>query len=545
MTADHARGGASAAVGRDVEVVDAVVIGAGPNGLVAANLLADEGWDVLVLEAAAEPGGAVRTAEITAPGFRSDLCSAFYPLGVSSPVLAELGLERFGLRWRHAPEVLAHVLPDDRCVVLSRDVDRTAESVAAFHPADGDAWRAEFARWQRLRDPLLEAITRPFPPVRAAGRLVRSVDAGDLLRTARSLVLSARRFGVERFAGRGARDLIAGNAMHTDLGPDHAAGGVFGWLLSMLGQDVGFPVPEGGAGSLTDALVGRLTVQGGRIACGRPVTDVLVAGGRAMGVRDAEGGLVRARRAVLADVPAPTLYRDLVGVEHLPGRFTRDLDRFAWDDATIKVDWALSGEVPWTSPAAGSAGTVHVGADINGLADISTDLACGRIPDQPFLLMGQMTTADPSRSPAGTESVWAYTHVPRGLRWSADRLRRRADRIEQVVERHAPGFRDRVVGRSVAGPRELQEHNPSLVDGAINAGTAGIHQQLVFRPVPGLGRADTPVDRLYLASASAHPGGAVHGAPGANAARAALARAGWTGPAYHAAVDALHRVLYG
>jgi phytoene dehydrogenase-like protein len=158
--------------------------------------------------------------------------------------------------------------------------------------------------------------------------------------------------------------------------------------------------------------------------------------------------------------------------------------------------------------------------------------------------MGQMTTADPSRSPAGTESVWAYTHVPRGQQWTADRLRRRADRIEQVVERHAPGFTSRVLARAIAGPAELEEHNPSLVDGAINAGTAAIHQQLVFRPVPGLGRADTPVDGLFLAGASAHPGGAVHGAPGANAARAALARAGWAGPAYRGVIRAAHRVLY-
>ncbi|MFL6127028.1 phytoene desaturase family protein [Actinophytocola sp.] len=527
----------------DSETVDAVVIGSGPNGLVAANVLADAGWEVLVLEAQDQPGGAVRTAQITAPGFRNDLCSAFSPLGAASPVLADLALAEHGLRWRHAPAVLAHVLPDDRHVLLSRDLDRTAESVSTFAPGDGAAWRTEYARWQRVRDSLLASITRPFPPLRGAAGLTRALGP-DLLRLARMVTLTARRLGTERFAGQGARLLLAGNAMHTDLGPDNAGSGIFGWLLTMLGQDVGYPVPEGGAGCLTDALVRRLSSRGGRLTCGRRVVDVLVANGKAVGVRDSGGELVRARRAVLADVPAPTLYQDLVGADHLPARFLSDLESFTWDNATIKVDWALSGPVPWTAAEVGTAGTVHLGADLDGLAGANNDLACGRLPRDPFLLLGQMTTADPSRSPAGTESVWAYTHVPRGQTWTADRLRRRADRIEQTIERNAPGFRDRIIARAISGPAELQEHNESLVEGAINAGTSAIHQQLFFRPVPGLGRADTPVDRLFLASASAHPGGGVHGAPGANAARAALARDGVAGPAYHAVISAAHRLLY-
>jgi len=525
-----------------IEDVDAVVVGAGHNGLVAANMLADAGWRVLVCEATDAPGGAVASAEITAPGFVSDLCSAFYPLAAASPALLDLGLEDYGLRWRHAPSVLAHVFPDGRHVTLSRDLDATAASLDTFAPGDGAAWRREFELWQRVRDDVLALILRPFPPVRAGARLARTLGAGELLTLTRMLTLPARVLGAERFAGDGARALLAGTAMHTDLGPDQSGGAVFGWFLTMLGQEIGFPVPEGGAGNLAAALVRRLSDRGGRVDVGRPVTSVLVAGGQAVGVRDASGQPVRARRAVLADVPAPVLYRDLVGETHLPARLRAALADFGWDDATIKVDWALSGPIPWAADL-GRPGTVHLGVDVNGMAGAAHDLACGRVPANPFLLLGQMTTADPSRSPAGTESVWAYTHVPRGQEWPPDRLRRHADRIEQVVEDQAPGFRSLVVGRAIAGPAELAEHNPSLVEGAINAGTAAIHQQLVFRPVPGLGRADTVVDRLYLAGASAHPGGGVHGAAGANAARAALARNGFLGAGYGALMRAAHRLL--
>jgi len=525
---------------------DAVVVGAGHNGLVAANLLADAGWRVLVLEAAAEAGGAVSTAEVTAPGYRSDLCSAFYPVGAASPVLRELDLAGYGLRWRHAPLVLAHVLPDDRCAVLSRDVEETAASLDAFGAGDGDAWRAEVATWVNVRADLIESLLRPFPPVRPAARLLRRLGTAEALRFARFGLLSSRRYGEERFAGEGGRLLLAGNALHTDLAPESAGGAVFGWLLSMLGQDVGFPVPEGGAGRLVDALAARLAARGGELVCGTQVTEVTVAGGRAVGVRTAGGVRVAAARAVLADVVAPRLYLDLVGAEHLPGRMVADLRRFHWDAATVKVDWALSAPLPWTAEPARRAGTVHLGVDLDGLTEFAAALATRRDPPNPFLLLGQMTTADPSRSPAGTESVWAYTHVPHRRGRTGESVQAVVDRMEGVIERHAPGFRDLVVGRYVQGPGDLERRNPSTVDGAINAGTAALHQELVLRPVPGLGRADTPVDRLYLAGASAHPGGGVHGACGANAARAALARdrAG-TGRLYAAGVRLAHRAVYG
>ncbi|NIJ12065.1 phytoene dehydrogenase-like protein [Saccharomonospora amisosensis] len=527
-----------------MDTVDAVVIGAGPNGLVAANLLADAGWEVLVLEATDQPGGAVRTAELTEPGFAHDEFSAFYPLAAASPILTALGLTAYGLRWRHAPAVLAHVLPDDRCAVLHRRVEDTMASLSAFHAGDGEAWHAQFAAWSRMREPLLSALFTPFPPVRSGLRLARTLGAAQGLRFARMLTMPSAAAAEETYGGDGARLLLAGNALHADLGPEQAGGAVFGWLLCMLGQDVGFPVPHGGAGMLTRALVRRLTALGGRLECEREVTGVLTARGRAVGVIDVSGTRVRASRAVLADVPAPVLYRRLVGPDRLPARLLADLERFHWDAATVKIDWALSGPIPWRNPEAAAAGTVHLDNDLAGLTRYSADLATGTVPDHPMLILGQPCRADPSRAPRGGEVAWAYTRVPRAAALDGDRLRRFADHVQGIVERHAPGFSGRVLGRHVAGPAQLRRANPNLVGGAINGGTAAIHQQLLFRPVPGLGRADTPIDRLYLASASAHPGGAVHGGPGANAARAALVRAGLGGRLYRGVVAALQEAVH-
>lgn len=513
---------------------EAVIIGSGPNGLVGANVLADAGWRVVVLEALHRPGGAVRSSELIESGYVNDHCSAFYPLAAASPAIRALGLHRYGLRWLHAPSVLAHPTTADPGPELSRDIDVTAASLDDEHPGDGDAWRRLHARWTGLEPALLAALFSPFPPLRGALGLLRRLRPHDLAAFARFSLLPVRRLGEEEFDGVYGPRLLTGAALHTDLAPEMNLSGFMGWLLCALGQSHGYPVPAGGASALTDALVARLREHGGEVVCDTPVARVLVRSCRAAGVELADGTLVHADRAVLADVNAPLLYRRLVAAGDLPARLLEDLDRFDWDHATFKVDWTLDGPIPWRSAPARRAGTVHVAEGVDELTVTASELARGLVPTDPFLLVGQQSMTDPSRAPAGKDTGWAYTHVPRRTRgdaagvldgdWSASDVERFASRIEDRIEALAPGFRDLIRGRHVMAPADLEADNPNLDTGSINGGTAALHQQLVFRPVPGLGRPSTPIAGLFLASGSAHPGGGVHGAAGANAARAALSQ---------------------
>jgi phytoene dehydrogenase-like protein len=523
---------------------DAVVIGGGHHGLVAAAVLADAGWDVCVLESAGVVGGAIRSAQLY-PGFTADLFSAFYPLAAASPVLRALELEGHGLRWSHAPNVLAHPPRPDGApaAVLHRDRERTAAGLAQHDPRDGEAWLRLCSQWDAVGNAVLRTLFTAFPPVRGPVQLLRRIGSAEALRLARFLALPVGRMGEELFASEAARLLLAGNAVHADAPPDATVSGVFGWLLAMLGQQYGFPAPVGGSGELAVALGRRATTAGADLRTGEHVERIEVSGGRAVAVHTASGLSVRVRRAVVADVAAPTLYRDLLLPEVLPPRLHADLARFVWDTPVVKVNWALDGRIPWRASDVAGAGTVHVGADMRGLVRWSADIESGTVPASPFLLVGQMSTADPSRSPDGTESAWAYTHLPRGVAHD-EAAAELAGRVDAVLEQFAPGFGARVLDRSVQLPGDLQAADPNLVHGAVNGGTAQLFQQLVFRPVPGLGRSETVVGGLYLGSASAHPGGGVHGVCGWLAARAALADHGSFGALRRRMTSAALELLY-
>jgi len=513
----------------------AVVIGAGPNGLVAANLLADAGWDVVVHEAQSHVGGGVWSDDSVEPGYIHDTFSAFYPLAAASHVIQGLGLEKYGLVWQHAPAVLGNPLPDGSWALLHRDAERTAAGLDAAHPGDGDAWRKLVSDWRIIGPDVIESLLSPFPPVRGGVKTLLKLPRVGGLDYVRTLLEPAATMGAKRFAGEGARLLLAGNASHADIPMSASGSGLLGLLLAMMGQTVGFPLPEGGAGNFSRALAARFTDRGGEIRLDSRVTSISLARGRATGVVTEEGEKVPAR-AVVADVAATALYGQLIDWSDLPARTKSGMRRFEQDPGTIKVDWALTGPIPWSNPPEVAPGTVHFADSVDQLSQSQDAITHHSIPAEPFLLTGQMTSADPTRSPAGTESLWAYTHVPQEVHrddgpdgltgvWDHDETERMADRMQARIVRHAPDFESRIKARRVLGPYAMQSMNENLVKGALGGGTSGLHQQLIFRPVPGLGRAGTPFRGVFLGSASAHPGGGVHGACGSNAARAVIAAA--------------------
>jgi phytoene dehydrogenase-like protein len=499
---------------------DAVVVGAGPNGLAAAIRLAEAGRPVTVLEAADRPGGAVRTEELTLPGFRHDTFSSVYPAAAASPVFARMPLERHGLRWVHPEACSAHPLPGGGAIALYRDVDATAASLDARHAGDGAAWRSFVA-------PLLDAFPAVratmlggFPPVGGPVKLLGGLGVPGTLRFAAIVPETARRLGRRLFENGEARAWLYGAAGHGDAPPTAPGSAIAAVYLNLMGHAVGWPSPEGGAERLIDALVAHLRSLGGTVRTGATVTRVAVEGGRVVGVEVAGGERVAAR-TVVADV-MPHALAAMAG-EALTRPYRSLLRRYRYGPATVKVDWALDGPIPWENAAVAGAGTVHVGGGEDEMVATMARSAHG-LPERPFLLLGQQSVADPTRAPAGKHTAWAYTHGPqRGVAWAAE-LDRHVERIEAQVERFAPGFRDRILARHVLGPADLERRDANLVGGDVGGGSYRL-DQVVFRPVPRLSPYRTPVTGLYLGSAATFPGGAVHGVPGDAAARAALADA--------------------
>ncbi len=468
---------------------DAVVVGAGPNGLAAAVTLARAGASVLVLEAADTVGGGTRSAELTQEGFVHDVCSAIHPLAASSPFFAPLPLADHGLEWVHSDAPLAHPMPDGTVVVVERSLPATASALGS----DARAWRRLLGplvrRWEPLCDSILAPLVRP-----PAHPLVMSRFGTRALWPATTL---ARRV----FRHEAARAVFAGMAAHSFLDLGRPLTSSFGLTLAASAHAVGWPVARGGSQRIADALVSYLRSLGGEVETGCAVTSVEE---------------LPAHRVALFDVTP----RQLLAIcgDRLDPRYRRQLGRYRYGPGAFKIDYALDAPVPWTAEGSGRAATVHLGGGLDEIALAEREVAAGRHPERPFVLGAQPSLFDPSRAPAGRHTFWAYCHVPH-----ASALDMTAA-IEAQIERFAPGFRERVVARHVMGTAELERHNANYVGGDIAGGSHG-GRQLLLRPVTRLDpyRVVTEgPEHWFLCSASTPPGAGVHGMCGLWAARAAL-----------------------
>ncbi|MFK0105276.1 phytoene desaturase family protein [Streptomyces sp. NPDC091217] len=470
---------------------DAIVVGAGPNGLAGAVTLAQAGLSVTVLEAAATIGGGTRSGEVTVPGLLHDHCAAVHPMAVASPYLRTLGLERHGLRWEHAVTALAHPLDGGHAAVLQRDLAATVRGLGV----DGPAWRRLFAPLTAHYDALSEDLMRPL------ARLPRHP-----VLTGRFGLLAAQpaQWTLRRWRGRAARALFAGIAAHA-LQPLAAPGSsAIGLMLTAAAHRHGWPVARGGSQAIAHALAARLVELGGTIETGTPVRSL----------RD-----LPPARTILLDL-APRAAARVCG-PRLPARIRRAYTCYRHGLGAYKVDLAVEGGVPWRAEACRKAGTVHLGGTAEEIAEAEQAASRGRLPRRPFVLVAQQYLADPGRSAGDIHPVWAYAHVPHG--YDGDATAAVLDRIEQ----YAPGLRDRVVGLSTRSPAQLEAYNPNYVGGDILTGANSL-ASLAFRPRPALDPYATGIPGVYLCSAATPPGAGVHGMCGHNAARSALRELGLT-----------------
>jgi phytoene dehydrogenase-like protein len=468
-----------------VSTPDAIVVGSGPNGLAAALTMARSGLNVQVLEGAASPGGGCRTQELTLPGFHHDICSAVHPLAAASPFFLGTDLAARGVELLTPRVAFAHPLDGGRAAAVGGTVAQTAAGLGADERA-----------YRRLMAPL----------VRDAGSIIPALLAP--LRSVPEHALSVARFGVagalpasvlaRRFSTDEARALLAGVAAHAIQPLTAPATAGFGLLLGMLAHSPGWPVVRGGSARLIDALTAELTALGGSLETGHPVKGL---------------DELPPARIVMFDT-SPRQFVQIAG-DRLPPGYRRGLERFRYGPGVCKVDWALDGPVPWTAAACRESCTVHLGGTFEEVAHSEAEVAAGRHPARPYCIVAQPGVVDPTRAPAGQQTLWAYCHVPNG---SAVDM---ADVIEAQVERFAPGFRDLILARSVRTAAEMENYNPNYIGGDINSG-AGSLRQTVFRPALRWNPYRTALPGIYLCSASTSPGGGVHGMCGLGAAQTAL-----------------------
>lgn len=463
----------------------ACVIGSGPNGLAAAIVLAQSGWDVQVFEAQPIAGGGARTLELTVPGFLHDVGSAVHPLGVGSPFFSSLPLSEYGLEWIHSPAPLAHPLDDGTAVVLERNLEDARRSLGM----DGDSWFDLVQPFVEHWDEFAPEVLRPQPSIPKHPWLMARFGMSALL----SAETIARRFQCER-----TRALFAGLAAHSFLALDEALSGAFGMLMAIPAHAVGWPVPRGGSQSLTNALCGYLGKLGGKVH-----TSVRVDSLDALPKSD----------VVLCDVTPRQLLA--IAGSRFAAYYKRRLQRFRYGPGVFKVDYALREPIPWRSSECRHAITVHLGGTFEEIAASEKAVRSGRRAERPFVLLAQPSLYDKSRAPAGNHTAWAYCHIPNG---STENM---LQKIEDQIERFAPGFREIVLARRPLSPAELERMNTNLVGGDISGGVLDLRQ---FLARPTWQHYATSAPDIYICSASTPPGGGVHGMCGYHAARTVLRR---------------------
>jgi len=466
---------------------DAVVVGSGPNGLAAAIVFAQTGRSVLVLEAQPTIGGGARSAELTLPGFTHDISSAVHPLAVAMPFFRSLPLEKHGLRWIHPPASAAHPFDDGPPAILRASIEATSATLGDDIAAYDGLMRPFVERWDDLA---ADALAPPHIP-RHPFLLSRFGLAA--LRSAHSLATT-------RFQGERARGLFAGLAAHSIMPLTHAATASIGLVLGAVAHRAGWPIPEGGAQRIANALASHLRSLGGEIVTDAPVASL---------------GDIPAAETVLLDVSPRDAIR--IAGDRFPSSYRSALEHYRLGSGVCKMDWALNGPVPWRDSECAEAGTLHLGGTLSELLASEAAPWRGEHAERPFVLLAQPSVFDATRAPSGMHTLWGYCHVPNGS--DVDM----SDRIERQIERFAPGFRDCILQRRVTRACELHLDNANLLGGDI-AGGANTLRQLFFRPAVRRIPYATPVQGLYLCSASTPPGAGVHGLCGMFAARAALAR---------------------
>lgn len=469
---------------------DAIVVGAGPNGLAAAIVLAQAGCSVVVFEAKETVGGGCRSQELTLPGVVHDVCSAIHPLGFNSPFFRTLPLQRYGLEWIHPPTQLAHPLADGPAMLLERSIEATGLTLG------DDAHAYTQLMTTLVRDwPLIEQAF--LGPLRLAPLFRHPFATG---RFGLSALRSARSLATGVFKGERARAIFAGMAAHSILSLDQPTSAAAGLLLGTIGHVVGWPFPRGGSQAISSALAAHLRSLGGEIVTGREIKSLEA---------------LPSARVVLFDVTPRQLLR--IASNHLSPAYKRALQRYRYGPGAFKIDYALDGPVPWKAKECGQAATVHLGGTLAEIALAEGQVMRGEHPERPFVLLAQQSLFDETRVPVGKQAVWAYCHVPNGS--TVDMT----ERIEAQIERFAPGFRERILARHVSNPLALERYNANYIGGDINGGMQDLWQLFTrptLRPVPYT----TSAHDIFICSSATPPGGGVHGLCGYFAAQAALRR---------------------